>query len=325
MAHNERTSSNPTREVKWREIATTVVTSTNFGTASNTVALLVILWCLLSSTLPPLRPSSAIDFLEEAIKQVKDIYNTHQSMLDQSATFENGLEKYFGSGDNRASILTSPTRIEFATLSLKEQHIQNSLNVSWMNLLSRLSHEKNVWVTARAHRRNVDALESELVTAIIKKKKDLLRTSLENQGVTNDQGDDQAIRRGIDACVTYVKSRDRPQTLAGIIGLHGQNPEFMSAAATTDICSSASKIFSPEMHAESFYEGAESRTHSANYGTVKKIAGWGLESAEKYGTFSCERGTLDAGREPHTSLEKPWSPAVAEVVHKNDTGMQLAM
>ncbi len=40
-----------------------------------------------------------------------------------------------------------------------------------------------------------------LQIAIIKVKKDLLRTSLENQGVTDDQGEDQAIRRRIDASV----------------------------------------------------------------------------------------------------------------------------
>ncbi len=164
MAQNEN-SPKSTGEAKWREVATTVATSTSFGTASNAVVLLVILWCLLPSIFPPLRPSSAIDFLEEAIKQAGDIYNTHQSMLGQWATFEAGLKKYFGSGDKRASVLTSPTRLELAALELKEQHIQNSLDVPWMNLLSRLSHEKYVWVTARAHRREVDALKSELVVS----------------------------------------------------------------------------------------------------------------------------------------------------------------
>ncbi|PBK68655.1 hypothetical protein ARMSODRAFT_975555 [Armillaria solidipes] len=145
MAQNEQNSSNSS---KWRDVATTIATSTSSGTAANTVALVVVLWYLLPRMFPPLRPSEAINLLEDAIKEVADMYDEHKSILGDWATFE-----------------TRFNRLELAALELKEKHIQDSLNVSWASLPSRLSHEKYAWATARVHRREVDSLKSWLVVS----------------------------------------------------------------------------------------------------------------------------------------------------------------
>lgn len=57
--------------------------------------------------------------------------------------------------------LTSHVRLELAVLELKEKQIQG-VNVAWTNLLSRVSHEKYIWMTARTHRRDVETVKSRL-------------------------------------------------------------------------------------------------------------------------------------------------------------------
>ncbi|KAK0435673.1 hypothetical protein EV421DRAFT_1908546 [Armillaria borealis] len=181
MPQNEQNSSNSN---KWSDVATTIATSTSSGTAANTVALVVVLWHLLPRMFPPFRPSSAINLLEDAMKEVADMYNEHKSILGDWATFQ-----------------TRFNRLELATLELKEKHIQDSLNVSWASLPSRLSHEKYAWATARVHRREVDSLKSWLVLGIIRAKKCPLQTALENQGAVNDQRENQATEPTNDASV----------------------------------------------------------------------------------------------------------------------------
>ncbi|KAK0203375.1 hypothetical protein DFS33DRAFT_1274582 [Desarmillaria ectypa] len=152
MAQNEQNSSNPN---SWREVATTIATSTSPGTAANT--------------------------------ETTDVYDAHKGILHDGESFEVNLN-----------------RLKFATLELKEKHIQDSLNVSWMTLSSLsqyLSHEKYAWVTARAHRREVDALKSRLMLAIIKAKKGPLQTSLENHGAANDQKENQGTSLMIDGSI----------------------------------------------------------------------------------------------------------------------------
>lgn len=91
MAQNEQNSSNSS---KWRDVATTIATSTSSGTAANTVALVVVLWHLLPKILSPLRPSSVIDLLEDAIKEVADMYDEHKRILGDCASFETDFNRY---------------------------------------------------------------------------------------------------------------------------------------------------------------------------------------------------------------------------------------
>ncbi|PBK90261.1 hypothetical protein ARMGADRAFT_1083123 [Armillaria gallica] len=178
MPQNEQNSSNSS---KWRDVATTIATSTSSGTAANTVALTVVLWHLLPRMFPPLRPSEAISSLEDAIKEVADMYNEHKSILGDCGSFETDLNT-----------------LNLAALGLKEKYIQDSLNVSWACLPSRLSHEKYAWITARAHRREVHSLKSWLVLAIIKAKKGSLQTAL---GEASNQRNDQATGLTDDASI----------------------------------------------------------------------------------------------------------------------------
>ncbi|SJK98888.1 uncharacterized protein ARMOST_02163 [Armillaria ostoyae] len=185
MAQNEQNSSNST---SLKEVATTVASSTSPGTAANAVALVVVLWCSLSNIVPPLRPSAAINLLEEAIQEATDIYDAHKGILRDRESLQVDLNRSAG--------------LELAALELKEKYIQDSLNVSWMALPSLpryLSREKYVWATARAHRREVDALKSKLMLAIIKAKKGPLQTSLGEQGTANDQKENQRTKLTIDA------------------------------------------------------------------------------------------------------------------------------
>ncbi|PBK90266.1 hypothetical protein ARMGADRAFT_1083128 [Armillaria gallica] len=190
MAQNEQNSSNSS---KWKDVATTIATSTSSGTAANTVALVVVLWHLLPKMLPPLRPGSMIDLLDDAIKEVADMYDEHKRILGDCASFETDLN-----------------RLELATLELKEKHIQDSLNVSWVNIPSRLSHEKYAWATARAHCREVDGLKSWLVLAIIKAKKSPLQTAL---GTVSNQGRDQATRPTDNASASSPRASIECRTL----------------------------------------------------------------------------------------------------------------
>ncbi|KAK0237613.1 hypothetical protein EDD85DRAFT_951799 [Armillaria nabsnona] len=184
MAQNEQNSSNST---SLKEVATTVASSTSPGTAANTVALVVVLWCSLSSIVPPLRPSAAINLLEEAIQEVIDTYDAHKGILR-----------------DRESLQVDLNRLELAALELKEKYIQDSLNVSWTALPSLpkyLSREKYAWATARAHRREVDALKSKLMLAIIKAKKGPLQTSLGEQGTADGQKEKEGTKLTIDASI----------------------------------------------------------------------------------------------------------------------------
>lgn len=88
MAQNEPNST------RLREVATTIATSTNPGTAANTVALGVVLWCSVAKFLPRWSPSSAIDSLADAIEEVADVYRKNRSMLDDHGrSFETELNK----------------------------------------------------------------------------------------------------------------------------------------------------------------------------------------------------------------------------------------
>ncbi len=91
MAQNEQNSSNST---SLKEVATTVASSTSPGTAANTVALVVVLWCSLSSIVPPLRPRAAINLLEEAIQEVIDIYDAHKGILRDRESLQVDLNRY---------------------------------------------------------------------------------------------------------------------------------------------------------------------------------------------------------------------------------------
>ncbi|KAK0429863.1 hypothetical protein EV421DRAFT_1863083 [Armillaria borealis] len=167
------------------DVATTIATSTSSGTAANTVALVVVLWYLLPKMFPPLRPSEAINLLEDAIKEVADMYNEHKSILGDWATFETRFK-----------------RLELVTLELMEKHIQDSVNVSWANLPSRLSHEKYAWTTACRYHREFDSLKPWLVLAIIRAKKAPLQTALE----TGDRREDRATAPGIGVSVVRKDS-----------------------------------------------------------------------------------------------------------------------
>ena len=87
MAQNEQGSS-------LREIATTIATSTNPGTAANMVALAVVLWYVLPDMFS-LPSTSATTPLENTVKEMVDIYNQNKSIL-ADASFENDLNKYDG-------------------------------------------------------------------------------------------------------------------------------------------------------------------------------------------------------------------------------------
>ncbi|KAK0435667.1 hypothetical protein EV421DRAFT_1740123 [Armillaria borealis] len=157
MAQNEPNST------RLREVATTIATSTNPGTAANTVALGVVLWCSVAKILPRWSPSSAIDSLADAIEEVADVYRKNRSMLD----------------DYGRSFETELNKLELAALDLKEKYIEDSLNVPWRNLPSWLSYQKYAWATARTNRREVDMLKSSLNLAIIRARKGSLHTALE--------------------------------------------------------------------------------------------------------------------------------------------------
>ncbi|PBK68663.1 hypothetical protein ARMSODRAFT_1019279 [Armillaria solidipes] len=165
---------------KLKEIATTIATSTSPGTAANTMALAVVLWYSLPNFLPPLSSGSAIAHLENAIKELADIYGRHKSILGDRASFENEFKK-----------------LKRAALELKEKHIQN-LDVSWKSLPTRLAHEKYVWATARVHRREVGALKSKLELTVIEAEKRIL---FENEGAVNDEGEDRTAALTIDASI----------------------------------------------------------------------------------------------------------------------------
>ncbi|KAK0193044.1 hypothetical protein F5146DRAFT_1192440 [Armillaria mellea] len=141
MAQNKQNSSG------LKEVATTIATSTSPGTAANTVALGVVLWCSITKILPRWSANSAIDSLAKAIDEVADVYRENRSILDDHGrSFERELRK-----------------LELAALDLKEKHIENSLNVApWKNLPSWLSHRKYVWAMARTSHREVDMLKSSL-------------------------------------------------------------------------------------------------------------------------------------------------------------------
>ncbi|KAK0499198.1 hypothetical protein EDD18DRAFT_1103621 [Armillaria luteobubalina] len=141
-----------------REIATTIATSTNPGTAANTVALAVVLWYVLPDMFS-LPSNSVMTRLEKTVKEVVDIYNQDKSMLADTS-FEHELNK-----------------LELAVLELKEKQIQGA-NVAWKNLLSRVSHEKYMWMTARMYRQDVEAVKSRLELAIISAKKGPLQAAL---------------------------------------------------------------------------------------------------------------------------------------------------
>ncbi|KAK0435671.1 hypothetical protein EV421DRAFT_1908544 [Armillaria borealis] len=183
MAQNEQNSS---ISASLKEVATTVASSTSPGTATNTVALVVVLWCSLSNIVPPLRPSAAIDLLEEAIQETIDIYDAHKGILR-----------------DRESLEVDLNRLELAALELKEKHIRDSMNGSWTALPSLpkyLSREKYAWATARAHRLEVDALKTKLMLAIIKAKKGPLQTFL-GEGTANDQKENQGTKLTIDVSI----------------------------------------------------------------------------------------------------------------------------
>ncbi|KAK0220535.1 hypothetical protein IW262DRAFT_1461807 [Armillaria fumosa] len=165
---------------KLKEIAATIATSTNPGTAANTMTLTVVLWYSLPSIFPPLSSGSVITHLENAINELADMYGGHKSVPGDQANFENEFKK-----------------LKRATLELKEKHIQN-LNVSWKSFPTRLVHEKYVWATARAHRREVGALKSKLELTIIEAEK---RTLLENEVVANDEGEGRARALTTDAFI----------------------------------------------------------------------------------------------------------------------------
>ncbi|KAK0452705.1 hypothetical protein EV421DRAFT_1968939 [Armillaria borealis] len=135
MAQNEQSSS-------LREIATTIATSINPGTAANTVALAVVLWYVLPDMFS-LPSNSATTRLENTIKEVVDKYNQNKSILADTS-LEDELNK-----------------LELAVLELKERQIQG-VNIAWTNLPSRVSHEKYIWTTARMHRRDVETVKSRL-------------------------------------------------------------------------------------------------------------------------------------------------------------------
>ncbi|PBK90274.1 hypothetical protein ARMGADRAFT_1032812 [Armillaria gallica] len=173
MAQNEL---NPTR---LREVATTIATSTNPGTAANNVALGVVLWCSVANILPRWSPSSAIDSLADAIDEIADVYKENRNILD----------------DHGRSFETELNKLELAVLDLKEKYIEDSLNVPWTNLPSWLSYQKYAWATARTNYREVDMLKSSLDLAIIKARKGSLHTALEIGGQRGDSA------RAVDASV----------------------------------------------------------------------------------------------------------------------------
>lgn len=84
-----------------REVTTTIATSTNPGTVANTVALVVVLWYSLPDIIPSIRPTTAISLLDDATKEVADMYDKNKSALDDSVSFkfETALNRYdrFGS------------------------------------------------------------------------------------------------------------------------------------------------------------------------------------------------------------------------------------
>ncbi|SJK98880.1 uncharacterized protein ARMOST_02154 [Armillaria ostoyae] len=170
MAQNEQSSS-------LREIATTIATSTNPGTAANTVALAVVLWYVLPDMFS-LPSNSATTRLENTIKEVVDKYNQNKSILADTS-LEDDLNK-----------------LELAVLELKEKQIQG-VNIAWTNLPSRVSHEKYIWTTARMHRRDVETVKSRLELAIIRAKKGPLQAALE----TRVHREDRATAPGIGASV----------------------------------------------------------------------------------------------------------------------------
>ncbi|PBK93845.1 hypothetical protein ARMGADRAFT_1029722 [Armillaria gallica] len=175
---------NPSSSNKWSDVAATIATSTSSGTAANTVALVVVLWHLLPRMCPPLRPSEWINLLEDAIKEVVDMYDEHKSILGDCSTFETDLKK-----------------LELAVLELQEKYIQGCLNISWVCLPSRLSQEKYAWTAARRYRGEVDSLKSWLVLAIIRAKKAPLQKALQSQGAAENQRENQATELTNDAFV----------------------------------------------------------------------------------------------------------------------------
>ncbi|PBK76234.1 hypothetical protein ARMSODRAFT_1011500 [Armillaria solidipes] len=138
-----------------REVATTIATSTS---------------------------KHAINLLDDATKEVVDMYDKNKSTLGDSASFK---------------FETDFNRLELATVELKEKYIQDCLNVSWAGLPCRLSHEKYAWAIARAYRRGVDDLKTWLELAIMGAKKGRLQAALE----TRDQREDRATAPPIDASV----------------------------------------------------------------------------------------------------------------------------
>ncbi|PBK65501.1 hypothetical protein ARMSODRAFT_1006609 [Armillaria solidipes] len=64
----------------------------------------------LARILPPLRPSEAINLLEDDIREVTDMYNEHKNTLGDCASFE-----------------TDFNRLELAALELKGKYFQDSL------------------------------------------------------------------------------------------------------------------------------------------------------------------------------------------------------
>ncbi|KAK0429864.1 hypothetical protein EV421DRAFT_2025653 [Armillaria borealis] len=132
----------------------------------------------------------SINLLEETIQEATDIYGAHKGILRDRESLEIDLNRY--------------ARLELAALELREKYIQDSLNVSWTALRSLsqyLSREKYAWATARACCREVDALKSKLMLAIIKAKKGPLQRSLDDQRVANSRNEDQGTRLTIDASV----------------------------------------------------------------------------------------------------------------------------
>ncbi|KAK0237621.1 hypothetical protein EDD85DRAFT_951806 [Armillaria nabsnona] len=160
------------------EVATTIATSTSPGTVANTVALAVVLWHSLPNIFPPLRAATAINLLDDTIKEVSDMYDENKSTLGDTTSFK---------------FETDFNRLELSTLELKEKYIQDCLNVSWASLPCRLSHEKYAWATARAYHRGVDDLKTWLELAIIRAKKGPLQADLETREATAPAIDASAV------------------------------------------------------------------------------------------------------------------------------------
>ncbi|KAK0474245.1 hypothetical protein IW261DRAFT_573650 [Armillaria novae-zelandiae] len=138
MAQNEQSSS-------LREVATTIATSTNPGTAANTVALVVVLCCVLHDTLSiPFTPPCS----EKGLKELAEIYNQNKEILSDSKSFQEEL-----------------ARLEIAELELKDKQNQ-AVGISWKNLTSRISIEKYIWTTGRMHRRDVETAKERLKVSI---------------------------------------------------------------------------------------------------------------------------------------------------------------